>query len=129
MENNPDYKFLKEELARLIQQSGDGHGLDVVWIPRIDSAKEGEVISKTIFVYSQDLIKAIETLRHEFVDYLVCKAAEPYQELVNALLAVLSEKAYREKEDTVESILKIVMDTGKKNIFAGRVSELKATQV
>jgi len=108
MKDNLDYKFLKEELARLIQQSRDGNGLDVVWVPRIDSAKEGEVVGKTIFVYSPDPRQAIETLRHEFVDYLVCKAVEPYQDLVNALLSVLSEKAYRKKEEIVESILKIL---------------------
>lgn len=108
MENNPDYKFLKEELARLIQQSGDGHDLNVVWVPRIDSKKEGEVVGKMIFVYSPYTRQAVETLRHEFVDYLICKAIEPYQDLVNALLSVLSEKAYRKKEEMVESILKIL---------------------
>lgn len=108
MKNNPDDRFLKEELARLIQQSRDGNSLDVAWVPRIDSVKEGEVVGKTIFVYSQDSVQAIETLRHEFVDYLVCKAIEPYRDLVNALLSVLSEKAYRKKEEIVDSILKML---------------------
>lgn len=108
MKNSPDNRFLKEEISRLIQQSGNGNDLDVEWVPRIDSAKEGEVVGKTIFVYSQDLTKAIETLRHEFVDYLVCKAVDPYQDLVNALLAVVSERAYRKKEEIVESILKML---------------------
>ncbi len=108
MKDNPDSRFLNEELARLMQQSGDSNDLDVVWVPRIDSAKEGEVVGKTIFVYSPDPRQAIETLRHEFVDYLVCRAVEPYQDMVNALLSVLSEKAYRKKEEVVESILKIL---------------------
>ncbi|MDE1767147.1 MAG: hypothetical protein KGI27_12880 [Thaumarchaeota archaeon] len=108
MKDNPDSRFLKEELVRLIKQSGDDNGLDVAWIPRIDSSKEGEVVGKTIFVYSQDPVQAIETLRHEFVDYLVCKAMKPYQDMVNALLSVLSEKTYRKKEEVVESILKML---------------------
>ncbi len=108
MENNPDYKFLKQELGRLVQLSGDGNDLGLAWVPRIDYAKEGEVVGKTIFVYSQDPSQAIKTLRHEFVDYLVCKAVEPYQELVNVLLSVISEKAYRKKEEIVESILKML---------------------
>lgn len=108
MKENSDNRFLKEELARLTQQSGHGNCLDVAWIPRIDSAKEGEVVGNTIFVYSQDSGQAIETLRHEFVDYLICKAIEPYQDIVNALLSVLSEKSYRKKEEIVESILKIL---------------------
>ncbi len=107
MKDNPDSRFLKEELARLTQ-SGSGDVLDVVWVPRIDSSKEGEVVGKTIFVYSQDPSQAIETLRHEFVDYLVCKAVEPYHDMVNALLSVLSERAYRKKEEIVESILKVL---------------------
>lgn len=108
MKGSTDSSFLKEELSRLIQQSGNGDDLDVRWVPRIDSAKEGEVVGKTIFVYSQDPRQAVETLRHEFLDYLICKTVEPYQEMVNALLAVLSEKAYRKKEEIVESILKML---------------------
>ena len=108
MKDNSANGFLKEELTRLVQQSGDTSDLDVVWVPRINSIKEGEVIGKTIFVYSQDPREAIKTLRHEFVDYLLCKAIEPYQDIVNALLAVLSEKAYRKKEQIVESILKVL---------------------
>jgi hypothetical protein len=101
-------RSLKEELSRLARQSENGSNLDVVWIPRSDSTKEGEVVGTTIFVYSQDPREAIKTLRHEFVDYLLCKAIEPYQELANALLSVLSKKAYRKKEQIVESILKIL---------------------
>lgn len=108
MKDNPESRFLKEELSRLTRQSGHEDILDVIWVPRIDSAKEGEVVGSTVFVYSPDPVQAIKTLRHEFMDYLVCKAVEPYQDMVNALLSILSEKAYRKKEEVVESILKIL---------------------
>lgn len=108
MKGSTDDIFLKEELAKLVQLTGDGNDLGMAWIPRIDGTKEGEVVGKTIFVYSPDQSQAVETLRHEFVDYLVCKAIEPYQELFNALLSVLSEKAYRKKEEIVESVLKML---------------------
>ncbi|MGI0070264.1 MAG: hypothetical protein ACREA3_05195 [Nitrosotalea sp.] len=99
---------LEEELAWLRAVSGKGKELQVRWIPDINSTKEGEVCGRTVYIYSETIDKAVQTLRHEFLDYLVCNTIEPYQELVNALLAVLSEKAYRRKEEVIESILKIL---------------------
>lgn len=99
---------LEAELEHLKAVSGMGGELQVRWIPDINSTKEGEVRGRTVYIYSVSIDEAIETLRHEFLDYLICKTVEPYQEMVNALLAVLSEKAYRKKEEVVESILKIL---------------------
>ncbi len=99
---------LREELDRLKKASGTNADLDVLWVPKADSAKEGEVIGSRIYVYSTDFAGALETLRHEFLDAVVCGAIAPYVELINALLSVISEKAYRKKEDAIESLVRMV---------------------
>ncbi len=43
---------LREELDRLKKESGANADLEVLWIPRADSAKEGEVIGSRIYIYS-----------------------------------------------------------------------------
>ena len=98
---------LREELDRLKKASGTNADLDVLWVPKADSAKEGEVIGSRIYVYSTDFAGALETLRHEFLDAVVCGAIAPYVELINALLSVISERAYLKKEDAVESLVRM----------------------
>ncbi|MDE1863322.1 MAG: hypothetical protein KGI33_10480 [Thaumarchaeota archaeon] len=99
---------LESELERLKKASGKGEELQLRWVPDANSAKEGEVCGRTVYIYSETVNEAVKTLRHEFFDYLICKAIEPYQEIVNGLLAILSEKAYRKKEKIVESILSVL---------------------
>ncbi len=99
---------LESELERLKKISGKGCELQLRWIPNANSTKEGEVRGGTVYIYSTSINEAIQTLRHEFLDYLICKAVEPYQNIVNGLLASLSERAYRGKEEVVESVLKIL---------------------
>ncbi len=99
---------LERELERLKRLSGKGQGLKVRWIPRADSQKEGEVCGDTILVYSYNISDAIKTLRHEFLDYLVCSVIRPYMDMTNTLLALFSEKAYKRKEEIVESVLGIL---------------------
>ena len=97
---------LKEELAMLKKKSRTNMDFTVLWIPKADSAKEGEVIGNRIYVYSANVADALETLRHEFFDAMVCSAAAPYLDLVNALLSVISKGAYQKKEDVVESLVR-----------------------
>lgn len=101
---------LEEELERLKARSGVKADLKVVWLPRSDSKKEGEVVGRTIFVYSQNIEEALQTLRHEFVDFVVSGAAEPYLKLINSLLSAISEQAYNKKEEVVEALLKLLSD-------------------
>ena len=98
-------KSLREELDRLKRASGTNADLEVLWIPREDSVKEGEVIGSRIYVYSTDFAGAMETLRHEFLDTIICGAIAPYIDLINALLSVISERAYQKKEGIVESLV------------------------
>jgi len=102
---------LKEELKRLTQIVDLGHELKVKWLPAGSSDREGEVKGDTIYIYTDDQDKAFDTLRHEFLDYVVCLAIKPYERIVNrqrliinSLLLDMQEEAYREKERVVEKL-------------------------
>lgn len=98
---------LKEELDRLKKKSGANTNLEVLWIPKTDYTKEGEVIGNKIYIYSTNLGDALETLRHEFFDAMISAASKPYLELVNVLLSVVSRQAYCKKEEVVESLVRM----------------------
>ena len=80
----------------------------ISWIPKTESKKEGEVLGKTIHIYSCNLEDAIHTLQHEFFDILVCRTNKPYVEVINTLLSVISEKTYQEKEEVVEILVRLI---------------------
>lgn len=105
-----DASVLEKELERLKARSGVKTDFKVVWLPKVDSKKEGEVVGSTIFVYSIDVDDALQTLRHEFVDVVVSSAIEPYLKLVNVLLSAISEEAYKKKEMAVETLLRLLAD-------------------
>ena len=100
--------ILKEELDRLKKKSGINANFEVLWIPKTTSAKDGEVIGNKIYIYSTNFSDALETLRHEFFDAMICSATTPYLDLINVLLSVISEKAYQKKEDVVESLVRMM---------------------
>jgi hypothetical protein len=109
LEQNGSF-ILKEELERLKAKTGIKTDFRVVWSPKADSKKEGEVVGNTIFVYSLDVEEALQTLRHEFVDLIVSSAIEPHLKLVNILLSAISEDAYKKKEEAVETLIKLLVD-------------------
>lgn len=101
-------RMLQKELDYLKQKSMTVMDLKVLWIPKADHTKEGQVVGNTIYVYSTNLADALETLRHEFFDAMICTASKPYLELINALLSVISEQAYSKKEEVVESLVRMM---------------------
>ncbi len=113
LEQNGFSLILEEELERLKARVGIKTDFTVVWLPKADSKKEGEVVGNTIFVYSSDIDEALQTLRHEFVDIIVSSAIQPYLKLVNILLSAISEDAYKKKEEAVEALLKLLVDDNK----------------
>ena len=99
--------ILKDELGRLEQMTGIKTEYEISWTPKIKSKKEGEVLGKTIHIYSCNLEDAVHTLQHEFFDILVCRTNKPYVEIINTLLSIISEKTYQEKEDVVEILVRL----------------------
>jgi hypothetical protein len=101
-------KLLLTELDRLQRITGYMHNFDVIWSPRSNSQIEGKVEDNTIMVYSETISDAINTLQHEFVDYVTSQAIKPYITLVNSLMSILTKEAYETKEKSVETLLSLI---------------------
>jgi hypothetical protein len=99
---------LEGELRRLEELLGVGHGLRVVWCPCSGSKLSGEVKDGVVYIYESDEVRAVNVLRHEFIDYLVSQAIEPYRSVTNKLIQLLNEVAYRKKEEVVEALVKLL---------------------
>lgn len=86
-----------------------GHELKLKWIPNGNEKLSGEVKGDVIYVYDEDEQEALETLRHEFLDYILTKELIwPSQELINKLISLFGELLYERKEKLIEKILKAV---------------------
>jgi len=101
-------KKLEAELNNLKERSGLGLELKVVWKPRFNNELSGEVKNNIIFIYEEDEKKAIDTLQHEFLDYCVSKPIMPYKMLLNKLIQMLNDDAYRQKEEVVIGLQKLI---------------------
>ena len=99
---------LEAELEQLKRLSGIGFELKVVWEPSPDRALSGEVKNNLIYVYEVDEQKAINTLRHEFLDYCISQAIQPYKEVTNRLIRMVNDDAYKRKERVVEALVKLL---------------------
>jgi len=101
---------LDAELKRLQESSGLGIRLKVFWVPREKGNLAGEVKDSAIYVYDHDQEEALETLRHEFFDYCMSRAIEPYKDIANKLIAFINEDAYRRKERVIEAVIKLLKE-------------------
>jgi len=99
---------LQKELERLKNRLNIGHELRVVWNPTSNSRLSGEVKNATIYVYEQEENKAIEVLKHEFIDYIISQTMEPYKTVANTFIKLLNETAYKKKEEVVDALLKLL---------------------
>jgi hypothetical protein len=105
-------KRLEAELQWLKRVSGMGFELRVVWDPRTDGSVSGEVKNNAVFVYDVDVEEAVDTLRHEFIDYCFSQAIEPYRQLLNQLILAINREGYERKERVVDGLVKLLDDTG-----------------
>ena len=103
--------FLRRELTHLKQIFGRGYELEVIWAPNENSDLSGEVKGTRLYIYEPDREKALQTLVHEFLDYLISRIIEPYRDVTNKLISLINEYAYQRKEQTIESLTKIVLRT------------------
>jgi hypothetical protein len=101
-------EVLEDELERLKQIMKQGYELTVHWIPKNDSKISGEVIGDQIYIYDTKLEVAMETLKHEFMDYYISKVIEPYKEVTNKLIEMINEQAYQRKEKCVDELCRLV---------------------
>jgi hypothetical protein len=102
--NDETVRFLKHELARLKSKFKLGQELKLQWTPG-DGPKSGEVTGTTIRIYEADRTKALDTLRHEFIEYLLTRdLVAPYKRLINKLISLFEEEMYDRKEKLVERL-------------------------
>jgi len=102
---------LKAELERLKKLTGVGLELDIVWKPAAEKAVLGEIKDKVIYIYEVRKEKILDVLRHEFIDYCISEAIEPYRAVTNKLIKSINEDAYRRKEMFVEALKKLLFRT------------------
>jgi hypothetical protein len=97
-------RLLKQELARLKSKFKLGQELRLQWTPN-DGSKSGEVIGSTIRIYETNKSEALDTLRHEFIEYLLTRdLVAPYKRLINKLISLFEEEMYDRKEKLVQRL-------------------------
>ena len=81
-----------------------GYELKLQWMPN-DGPKSGEVTGTTIRIYEADQAKALATLRHEFIEYLLTRdLVAPYKQMINKLISLFEEEMYDRKEKLVDRL-------------------------
>jgi len=97
-----------KELERLKRKLGLGYELIVEWLPGGKVEICGEVKENVILIYEDNETKAIETLRHEFLDFVISQTVEPYQKIANKLIGLINDEAYLRKEKLVEALVALI---------------------
>jgi len=105
-------KALNAELKRLVIKYGFGKELSVVWMPAGDNTAEmfgerkelsGEVIGTKLVIYEHALNRALNTLTHEFFEYILHKnLVRPYVNLIEGLEHAYQKSMYENKEAFIE---------------------------
>ena len=103
-------RILQAEFERLRNILKLGYELDLKWIPNKDSHISGEVKRSRIYLYDEDGKVALETLRHEFLDYALSKKIEPYKKVTNHLISLINAIAYERKENLLEVLTKLLIN-------------------
>jgi len=105
-QRNDILRQLELALSKLKERFQMAHELKVKWLPN-SNCKSGEVLDRTIYIYEEDEAEALDTLRHEFMDYIFSIEFEsPYKRLINKLVAAFEEEMYGRKERLIEKLLK-----------------------
>ena len=102
------HNTLAEELERLKNLLGVGHELTVEWLPGQNEKLSGEVKGHCIYVYDKDEKSALETLKHEFLDYLISRVVEPYEKVANLMIRMVNDEGYARKEKLVEALSQLL---------------------
>lgn len=90
----------------------DFQPMDVIFRPRIELADgkkrvvNGEWCKGKITIYvNESLEKAIHTLHHEFLEYILCNSLiDPYVVMANALQNVFRTLTYQAQEKQIETL-------------------------
>jgi hypothetical protein len=81
-----------------------GIPLKIMWIPKADRDKHGEINGKALFIYDEDDREAWVTLEHEIYEFKFKEVTYAYRTLVNSLIEGFEKLAYERKEKFLESL-------------------------
>lgn len=110
-------KSRRADLELKMQRCLDRLGvpLEVVWVPRVNSAKHGEINSSCLFIYDKEDSEAWLTFEHEVYEYKFKEVTYAYRALVNSLIEAVEKLVYERKERFLEFLPQIskVIQEGK----------------
>ena len=99
-----------ERVRRLLEITGLA---GVVWKPNQPGNLSGEVKNGVVYIYECDGYKALETLRHEMMDYhITSRLIRPLIDVINSLIKLREAEIYKEKEKIVEQLSKLLSEKG-----------------
>ncbi len=105
---------LKSELRRLKSALGIAHELRLKWLPgqvkRFRGRRlSGEVLGEVIYIYDESEPRALATLKHEFIEYiLTIEFTAPYKRMINTLISAFEEEMYQRKERVVRRLSDVI---------------------
>jgi hypothetical protein len=85
-----------------------GIPLEVVWVPKPDADKHGEILSRSLLIYDVEEADAWETFTHELVEYKLKEVTQVYRTLVNQLIDGYEKLAYQQKERFIDFLPKLI---------------------
>jgi len=106
--NDTEFKLSKEfeRVKRLLEITGL---TGVVWQPTRSGNLSGEVKNDVVYIYEADEEKALQTLRHELMDYQISsKIIRPLIDIINSLIKLREAEIYKEKEKIIEHLSKLL---------------------
>lgn len=105
---DPSIEARLRERFQMLAATLEVHNLRFMWLPDQSRGLSGEVRNGTLFIYESDGEKALETLKHELVDYvLTSKIVSPLVGLINLLIKSKETEIYYEKEKIVDLLSKL----------------------
>ena len=104
---------LEKELHHLQQRMCIGYEVTAKWLPGTIKHHNGkqlaeEVIGNTILIYVENPQKAIELVRHGFLEWMLNQDTRPYRQLINKLVTLFEELQYERKEGIIRALEKLL---------------------
>ena len=86
--------------------------LELVWLPTIQGPLSGEIKGSKIYIYESEEVKALQTLKHELIDYLITtRIVRPLVKLINLLVKSTEADIYQAKEEVIKKIVGLCSQT------------------
>jgi hypothetical protein len=101
---------LQKELECLKNKFNIGHELTLHYLPgqyrngQNGNTLSGEVIKKSIFIYDEDMVEAVRTLYHEFLEYIISPIIKQHMDIINHQNKIISQLLYNKREEVVEQL-------------------------